>query len=69
MARYISVTDEDGDWQVSTRTGGNGNCVEKLVPLDRNGQVRVRDTQDRDGGYLAFSPDAWAAFLGEIKHR
>lgn len=67
MNRYISVTDENGDWQVSTRTGGNGNCVEKLIPLDSGGQVRVRDTKNRAAGSLAFTPAVWTAFLGRLK--
>lgn len=67
MNRYVSVTDENGDWQVSTRTGGNGNCVEKLIPLDPAGLVRVRDTKNRTAGSLAFTPDAWTAFLGRLK--
>jgi hypothetical protein len=29
--------------------------------------ILVRDTTDRDGGTLAFSADAWAAFAGSLK--
>lgn len=29
--------------------------------------VMVRDTTDREGGTLAFSPAAWEQFLGTIR--
>jgi hypothetical protein len=29
--------------------------------------VMVRDTQDRDGGTLAFSADAWRAFTDTFR--
>jgi len=41
------------------------NCVE--VGQGGCGMVRVRDTKDRDGGELAFSPGAWMQFLETLK--
>ncbi|GHJ09068.1 hypothetical protein TPA0907_34350 [Micromonospora humidisoli] len=49
-------------WHTSTRSGNNGgNCVEVAGNLP--GVVLVRDTKDRTGGILAFTPDAWRGFL------
>lgn len=50
-------------WQVSSYTGGNGNCVE----VSKGTPVLVRDTKNREGGMLGFSPDAWDAFVGKVK--
>lgn len=51
-------------WRVSTRTGGNGNCVEvRLI----DGRVEVRDTKDRTGPSLAFTSSAWSALTDGIK--
>ncbi|MGY3515478.1 DUF397 domain-containing protein [Micromonospora sp. PTRAS2] len=49
-------------WRKSTRSGGNGgNCVEVADNLP--GVVLVRDTKDRDGGTLSFSPASWRGFV------
>ncbi|MEU1745313.1 DUF397 domain-containing protein [Micromonospora arida] len=49
-------------WRKSTRSGGNGgNCVEVADNLP--GVVLVRDTKDRDGVTLTFSPRSWCAFV------
>lgn len=51
-------------WRKSTRSGNSGNCVEVG---DSARVVLVRDTQDRDGGMLSFSADAWEKFTGGLK--
>lgn len=56
-----------GDWRKSTYSDGSGgNCVETASD-DDNGVIMVRDTTNRDGGTLAFSADAWAAFTAGLQ--
>ncbi len=52
----------DGNWRISTRSGTEGNCVE--VRLADDGGVEVRDSKDRGGPVLRFTPAEWRAFLG-----
>ena len=53
-------------WRKSTRSGGNGgDCVE--VANNLPGVVLVRDTKNRDGGTLAFTPTSWANFVNLTK--
>ncbi|TCB95962.1 DUF397 domain-containing protein [Micromonospora zingiberis] len=47
-------------WRTSTRSVGNGNCVE-VATVD--GHVAVRDSKDRGGPVLAFAASAWNAFV------
>ncbi|MFU8875119.1 DUF397 domain-containing protein [Micromonospora sp. SL4-19] len=48
------------DWLTSTRSSGNGNCVEVAAV---GGRIAVRDSKDRHGPALVFAPEAWAAFV------
>ncbi|MDG4775030.1 DUF397 domain-containing protein [Solwaraspora sp. WMMD792] len=49
-------------WRKSSRsTNTGGDCVEVAGNLP--GRVLVRDSKDRDGGILTFSPTAWTSFL------
>ncbi len=52
------------EWQKSSYTGGQGNCVE--VAKLPNG-VAVRDSKDPDGPVLHFTADEWRAFLARAK--
>lgn len=53
-------------WRVSSRSGNGGDtCVEVADNLP--GRVLVRDSTDRAGGTLTFAPDAWRAFVAEVK--
>jgi hypothetical protein len=52
-------------WFKSTRSSGNGNCVEVAI-LDRG--VGVRDTKDRSGPVLLFTPAEWDSFVAGAKN-
>jgi hypothetical protein len=51
-------------WRKSTRSSGNGNCVEFA---DVGDGVAVRDTKDPDGPVLRFSADGWRTFVAAVK--
>ncbi len=50
-------------WRKSSRSSTNG-CVEVAVI---NGSVAVRDTKDRQGPVLTFTPIEWEAFVGGVR--
>ena len=52
-------------WRTSSRSGGNGNCIE--VADNLAAMVAVRDSKDKSGPVLAFAPDAWQAFTAGIR--
>jgi hypothetical protein len=52
-------------WRKSSRSGGDGNCVEVAFAAD--GTVGVRDSKNRSGPHLEFTADEWRAFLGGVK--
>ena len=52
-------------WRKASYSGGNGgDCVEVGGHV---GRVLVRDTRDRQGPVLVFSPQAWRRFAGQVK--
>ncbi|SCL22283.1 DUF397 domain-containing protein [Micromonospora inyonensis] len=51
-------------WRKSTRSGSSGNCVEVAAPPH---VVRVRDSKDRTGPVLSFTPAQWVGFVSGIK--
>ena len=54
-----------GGWRKSSYSGNNGgDCVE--VGRQEAG-VAVRDTKDRDGCVLRFTPEAWRRFAAWVK--
>ncbi len=55
-------------WRTSSRSSTNGGtCVEVADNLP--GVVAVRDSTDRTGPALAFSPAAWRAFVRKVSVR
>jgi hypothetical protein len=52
------------DWRKSSYSGANGGqCVEVASAAE----IMVRDTTDRNGGTLAFSPEAWQTFVNGVR--
>ncbi|WP_017623844.1 DUF397 domain-containing protein [Nocardiopsis chromatogenes] len=50
------------NWHKSSYSGTNANCVE----VAEGACTLVRDTQNRERGYLAFPADEWGAFLRAV---
>jgi hypothetical protein len=60
------MTTTEPRWRTSTRSGDTGGaCVEVADNLP--GAVLVRDSKDRSGPTLTFSPDAWRSFVRQIE--
>lgn len=53
-------------WMKSSRSTGNGACVEVKSPAVES--VVVRDSKDPHGPVLTFSPEAWSAFVTDVDH-
>jgi hypothetical protein len=51
-------------WRKSTRSGGQGNCVEVA---ETPATVGVRDSKDRSGPVLVFARPDWRAFVDDVK--
>ena len=52
-------------WRKSGFSSANGgSCVETA---SANGLILVRDTTNREGATLAFTADAWRAFMTDVK--
>jgi len=51
-------------WRKSTRSGGQGNCVEVADTPDA---VGVRDSKDQSGPHLVFTRSEWQAFIDGVK--
>jgi hypothetical protein len=49
-------------WRKSSYSGSNGDCVEIAASTDGE-HVFVRNTRDRSGAVLDFTPSEWDAFL------
>ena len=55
----------DPRWRKSSSSGnGGGSCVEVGEQAAR---VLVRDTKNRSGAVLRFTPDAWRRFADQVK--
>jgi hypothetical protein len=53
-------------WVKSSLSYANGNCVE--VSDQPGGAIGVRNSRDREGPVLRFTPDEWQAFLGGVRN-
>lgn len=53
-------------WVKSSYSMTNGNCVEVAELPSR--AIGVRDSQNRQGGALWFSPGEWDLFVGILRH-
>jgi hypothetical protein len=52
------------EWRKSSRSDSNGNCVELR---DKHGRVEMRDSKDPTGPTLGFDPEAFEAFIDDVK--
>lgn len=57
-----------GEWRTSTHTHTHqdSSCVE-VAPTSLGGAL-VRDTKDRQGGFLDFAPGDWHALIARVKN-
>lgn len=53
-------------WRKSSRSNGSANCVE--IAFFGNGTVGVRDSKDKSGPALRFTPGEWDAFVGGLSN-
>jgi hypothetical protein len=56
-------------WRTSSYSGNNGGqCVEVALPAgDRSPLCLVRDSKDRQGPVLAFTPAQWRSFVAGVQ--
>jgi hypothetical protein len=57
----------DVTWRKSSHSGGNGGGCVEVGAASRTGRILVRDTKDRRGPVLVFSPQAWRPFAARVK--
>lgn len=57
------MNQSDPIWRKSTRSGANG-CIE-VAFMDHG--IAIRDSKDRQGPVLVFSPVEWDAFVGGVQ--
>ena len=59
-------TRERFEFRKSSYSGSQGECVE--VARNLHDVVGLRDSKDPQGPVLAFSADAWSAFVAGLKY-
>jgi hypothetical protein len=70
MTAHARSTPEPPDlsavvWRKSSHSTGEKGCVEAASLAD--GRIAVRDSKDRDGPALVYTPREWDAFLKGAK--
>ena len=53
------------EWRTSSYSANGSTCVEVATNLP--GIIAVRDSKDREGPALMFTPDQWTAFLAGVR--
>jgi hypothetical protein len=53
-------------WRRSSFSCGSAACVEVAIELEPT-LVHIRDSKDPNGPELHFSPDAWVAFVRDVR--
>jgi Domain of unknown function (DUF397) len=59
-----SASIPDAKWKKSSLSMSNGSCVEVA---NLPGYVGVRDSKDRNGPVLLFTPDEWNVFIRGVR--
>ena len=53
------------EWRISSYSANGSTCVE--VARNLPGIVAVRDSKDRHGATLTFTPEEWQAFTARLR--
>jgi hypothetical protein len=61
----MQASENNVTWVKSSLSYANGNCLEVS---DLGSEVGVRNSRDRKGPVLRFTPDEWQAFLGGVRN-
>ncbi|MBV9451269.1 MAG: DUF397 domain-containing protein [Streptosporangiaceae bacterium] len=56
-------------WRKSSYSGENGGQCVEVGAASGAGRVLVRDTRDRSGQVLEFTPAAWRRLLARLRAR